>query len=61
MYEFICAICDERYEPSGRDLPDGYCDTCGEVINAEQNYCETMEELIIRVFGAEMVGVVTNN
>jgi hypothetical protein len=31
----VCPLCDESYEPSGRDLPEGFCDPCAEAISGE--------------------------
>lgn len=47
-----CPICDE---PTDRDLPEDYCDHCGESIAIDLTTTTRVGDLLKRIFDAELV------
>jgi hypothetical protein len=49
----ICPMCDESYEPSDRDLPEGFCEPCAEVADNSVLFAILREQ-----FDATVVAVI---
>ena len=49
----ICPLCDESYEPTDRDLPEGFCESCAEMMDNSELY-----HILRKHFAAVVVAVI---
>jgi hypothetical protein len=52
----VCPLCDEPYEPTDRDLPEGFCDPCAEGIYGETPY-EGLPKSVRDLLGLTLVDI----